>query len=255
MDIFLPIFLVVAFGGILGGYVIEGGSPAMLVGVSPIIMVLGGTIGVVGLSFTKDILKDIPGLFKVLIRAEKHEVEELIEKLKEMCVQVRRNGLLCLESQIEAETDSIMRKGMRLLVDGANSEVTRESLELAVEMMSERHKERASIFEAAAGYCPTMGIIGTVTGLVLVLSDMADIDALGEKIAVAFIATLYGVGFANLFFMPLATRLKVKNKEEVIYKSVIIEGLLMIQEGAAVNALEERLVSFLSDKKLAQRNL
>ncbi|MDD3349605.1 MAG: motility protein A [Eubacteriales bacterium] len=255
MDIFLFIFLGVSFGGVIGGFLIEGGSPGMLVGISPIVIVLGGTIGACGVSFPKEVLKDIPKVFKALIRGDKYNVEELIDTLKEMCVQVRRNGLLCLESQIEAEPDSIMRKGMRLLVDGANSDVTRESLELAVEMMSARHKERGAFFEAAAGFCPTMGIIGTVMGLVLVLSDMSDIDSLGHKISVAFIATLYGVGIANLLFMPLATRLKGKNHAEVMYKSVIIEGLLMIQEGAAVNALEERLVSFLSDKKLVERNL
>jgi len=255
MDIFFLIFLVVSFGSIIGGFLIEGGSPGMLVGISPIIIVLGGTLGACGVSFPKSVLFDIPRVFKVLIKDEKRDIEELIDVLKEMCIQVRRNGLLCLESQIAEEPDSVMRKGMRLLVDGANSDVTRESLELAVEMMSERHKEKAAFFEAAAGFCPTMGIIGTVMGLVLVLSDMSDIDSLGHKISVAFIATLYGVGTANLFFMPLASRLKAKNKEEQIYKSVIIEGLLMIQEGAAVNALEERLVSFLPDKKLVERDL
>ena len=122
-------------------------------------------------------------------------------------------------------------------------------------MMAGRHKERYAVLEQAGGFSPTMGIAGTVMGLVLVLSDMGDIESLGEKIAVAFIATLYGIGIANLLWLPMANRLKHKNKEEVLYKSVIIEGLLMIQEGAAVNALEEKLVSFLSDKKLKARNL
>ena len=255
MDIFFPIFVVVAFGSLIGGYVLEGGSLFALLSPTSFIIVFGGTIGAVGVSFPMEILKAIPGCFKVLIKEKKYDMDELIDKLKDMCVQVRRNGLLCLESQIEAEEDSIMRKGMRLLVDGANSEVTRESLELALERMSDRHKERANIFDQAGGFSPTMGIAGTVMGLVLVLSDMSDIEALGEKIAVAFIATLYGIGIANLLWLPLANRLKGKNKKEVVYKSMIIEGLLMIQEGAAVNALEEKLVSFLPDKKLVQRNL
>lgn len=255
MDIFFFVFTIFAFGSLLGGFMLDGGSAASLLSVTSFMIVVGGTIGAIGVSFPLHILKDIGGVFKVLIKEKKYNTDELIDKLKDMCVQVRRNGLLCLESQIEGESDSIMRKGMRLLVDGANSEVTRESLELALDMMSGRHKERYAVLEQAGGFSPTMGIAGTVMGLVLVLSDMGDIESLGEKIAVAFIATLYGIGIANLLWLPMANRLKHKNKEEVLYKSVIIEGLLMIQEGAAVNALEEKLVSFLSDKKLRARNL
>jgi chemotaxis protein MotA len=255
MDIFFFIFTVFAFGSLLGGFTIDGGSVTSLLSPTSFMIVFGGTIGAIGVSFPLNILKDVPGVFKVLIKEKKYDMDELIDKLKDMCVQVRRNGLLCLESQIEGEEDSIMRKGMRLLVDGANSEVTRESLELALDMMAERHKERANVFDQAGGFSPTMGIAGTVMGLVLVLGDMGDIESLGEKIAVAFIATLYGIGIANLLWLPIGNRLKNKNKKEVLYKSVIIEGLLMIQEGAAVNALEEKLVSFLSDKKLKARNL
>ena len=124
-----------------------------------------------------------------------------MERMKAMCIQVRQSGLLSLESQIDQEPDSLMRKGMRLIVDGTSPQYTREALELTLQVIDERHKARAKIFEAAGGYSPTMGIIGTVLGLVHVLSDLQEPDTLGPKIAMAFIATLYGIGLANLFWL------------------------------------------------------
>jgi chemotaxis protein MotA len=137
-----------------------------------------------------------------------------MERMKAMCFQVRQSGLLSLESQIDQEPDSLMRKGMRLIVDGTSPSYTREALELTLQIIDERHKARAKIFEAAGGYSPTMGIIGTVLGLVHVLSDLEEPDTLGPKIAMAFIATLYGIGLANLFWLPLGNKLKEKNRME-----------------------------------------
>jgi chemotaxis protein MotA len=139
---------------------------------------------------------------------------------------------------------------MRLIVDGTSPQYTREALELSLQIIDERHKSRCRIFEAAGGYSPTMGIIGTVLGLVHVLSDLQEPDTLGPKIAMAFIATLYGIGLANLLWLPIAGRLKEKNRMEVLYKSMIIEGLLLIQEGVNTNYMEEKLSSFLSESQL-----
>ena len=119
MDIFFFIFTVFAFGSLLGGFMLDGGSATSLLSPTSFMIVFGGTVGAIGVSFPLHILKDIGGVLKVLIKEKKYNTDELIDKLKDMCVQVRRNGLLCLESQIEGESDSIMRKGMRLLVDGS----------------------------------------------------------------------------------------------------------------------------------------
>lgn len=254
MDIFVLIFLIFGFTSIIVGFILEGGHLIGLVSLTSAVIIIGGTIGAVGVSFPKEELLRIPKIFKALLRNEKHDVTELIERMKAMCIQVRQSGLLSLESQIESEPDSLMRKGMRLIVDGTSPAYTREALELTLEVISDRHLSGAKIFESAGGFSPTMGIIGTVLGLVHVLSDLQEPDTLGPKIATAFIATLYGIGLANVVWLPIAQNLKEKNRKEILYKSMIIEGLLLIQEGVNTNYMEEKLTSFLSESQLSKRN-
>lgn len=251
MDIFVLIFTLVGFSSVIGGFILEGGHLAGLFSATSILIILGGTIGATGVSFPKDELIQLPKIFKVLFKNQKYDYAALMERMKSMCIQVRQSGLLSLESQIDAEPDSLMRKGMRLIVDGTSPAYTREALELSLEVIDERHKSRSKIFEAAGGFSPTMGIIGTVLGLVHVLGNMKDPDSLGPKIATAFIATLYGIGLANLLWLPLANNLKGKNQAEMLYKSMIIEGLLLIQEGVNTNYMEEKLSSFLTEAQIS----
>lgn len=255
MDIFVILFIAVGFGSVITGYLLEGGAMSGLFSLASLLIILGGTVGAVGVSFPKDELKQIPKILKIFFINEKRDYIALIDKMKVMCIQVRQSGLLTLEGQIEYEDDSLMRKGMRLIIDGAASANTRKALELSLEVMSERHLARANIFEAAGGFSPTMGIIGTVMGLVSVLSDLQDPESLGPKIAMAFIATLYGIGLANLVWLPIANNLKEKNRREILYKTMIIEGLLLIQEGVNSNFIEEKLSGFLTDSQLLDRNL
>jgi chemotaxis protein MotA len=247
MDIFFIIFTVTGFGSVITGFILEGGHLSGLWAPSAILIIVGGTIGATGMCFPKSDLAQIPKLFGVLIKDQKYDYAVLMDRMKAMCVQVRQSGLLSLESQIDQEPDSLMRKGMRLIVDGTSPTYTREALELTLQIIDERHKARAKIFEAAGGYSPTMGIIGTVLGLVHVLSDLEEPDTLGPKIAMAFIATLYGIGLANLLWLPLGNKLKEKNRMEILYKSMIIEGLLLIQEGVNTNYMEEKLSSFIAE--------
>jgi Flagellar motor component len=247
MDIFLIIFVVIGFASVIGGFILEGGHLAGLLSLTSIMIILGGTIGATGVSFPKDELFQIPKMFKVIIMDQKYNYRDLMDRMKAMCIQVRQSGLLSLESQIDQEPDSLMRKGMRLIVDGTSPTYTREALELSLQIIDERHKSRGKIFEAAGGYSPTMGIIGTVLGLVHVLGNLEDPDTLGPKIATAFIATLYGIGLANLVWLPLGNKLKEKNRMEILYKSMIIEGLLLIQEGVNTNYMEEKLSGFLTE--------
>ena len=250
MDIFFIIFAITGFGAVITGFIMEGGHLAGLFAPSALLIIVGGTVGATGVSFPKDELLQFPRIFKVLIKDQKYDYRTLMERMKAMCIQVRQSGLLSLESQIDQEPDSLMRKGMRLIVDGTSPQYTREALELTLQVIDERHKARGKIFEAAGGYSPTMGIIGTVLGLVHVLSDLEEPDTLGPKIAMAFIATLYGIGLANLFWLPVAGKLKEKNRMEMLYKSMIIEGLLLIQEGVNTNYMEEKLSSFLSEAQI-----
>ncbi|MBN7774134.1 flagellar motor protein [Clostridium aminobutyricum] len=253
MDIFVLIFLVVGFGAVIGGFLLEGGHLIALVSLTSIVIILGGTIGATGASFPKEQLIRLPKIFKVILRDEKYDTAALIQKMKAMCIQVRQNGLLSLENQIDAEPDSLMRKGMRLIVDGTSAEHTKEALEVYMEAMADRHHSAAQMFEAAGGFSPTMGITGTVLGLVHVLGNLEEPDSLGPKIATAFIATLYGIGIANLIWLPLAGNLKAKHAQEVLYKSMIIEGLLLIQQGANTNYMDEKLTSFLSEAQISQK--
>ncbi|HWQ80107.1 MAG TPA: flagellar motor protein, partial [Anaerovoracaceae bacterium] len=247
------IFVVMGFGSVIGGFVLEGGHIAGLFSASAVLIILGGTIGATGVSFPTNELREVPKMFKVIIQNQKYDYRALMERMKAMCVQVRQSGLLSLESQIDSEPDSLMRKGMRLIVDGTSPTYTREALELTLQVIEDRHISRSKIFEAAGGYSPTMGIIGTVLGLVHVLGNLEDPDSLGPKIALAFIATLYGIGLANLFWLPLGNKLKEKNRMEILYKSMIIEGLLLIQEGVNTNYMEEKLSSFLSEAQLIKK--
>ena len=255
MDIFFFIFIVMGFGSVIGGFLLEGGEIAGLVSPTAILIILGGTIGATGISFPRRELVEVPRMLRVLVQDKKYDYRALMERMKAMCVQVRQSGLLSLESQIDAEPDSLMRKGMRLIVDGTSPTYTREALELTLQVIEDRHLSRSKIFEAAGGYSPTMGIIGTVLGLVHVLGNLEDPDTLGPKIALAFIATLYGIGLANLFWLPLGNKLKEKNRMEILYKSMIIEGLLLIQEGVNTNYMEEKLSSFLSEAQLLKRTV
>lgn len=250
MDLFLIIFTVIGFGSVIGGFLLEGGHIMGLVAPTSALIIIGGTVGAVGISFPNSELKEIPRILRVLLRDQKYDFIGLMNRMKAMCVQVRQSGLLSLESQIDSEPDALMRKGMRMIVDGTSPNYTREALELSLDVITDRHSARAKIFEAAGGYSPTMGIIGTVLGLVHVLSDMKEPDTLGPKIAMAFTATLYGIGFANLLWLPIAGKLKAKNQMETLYKSMIIEGLLLIQEGVNTNYMEEKLSSFLSEAQL-----
>ncbi|MDD2190488.1 MAG: flagellar motor protein [Eubacteriales bacterium] len=250
MDIFLIIFMVFGFTAVVVGFLLEGGHAIALLAPTSLLIVLGGTIGAVGVSFPMSELKELPKIIKVLITDKKYDYRELMERMKAMCVQVRQSGLLSLESQIDQEPDSLMRKGMRLIVDGTSPAYTREALELTLDVIEDRHKARSKIFDSAGGYSPTLGIIGTVLGLIHVLSNLDEPETLGPKIAGAFTATLYGLSFANLLFLPIGSKLKEKNRMEILYKTMIIEGLLLIQEGVNTNYMEEKLSSFLSEAQL-----
>ena len=178
-----------------------------------------------------------------------------MELFRELSVKTRKNGLLSLEADLnESDMDSFTKKGLQMVVDGIEPSTIRGILETKLENMSERHHDGAAIFEAAGGFGPTMGIIGTVMGLVHVLSNLSDPNSLVLKIAVAFIATLYGVASANLLWLPFASKLKALDKLEILEKEMIIEGILLLQEGANPNALVGKLEGFLQEDIIKEDN-
>lgn len=255
MDLGIVISIIVGFGSMIFAFHEEGGSLSALLAPTAALIVLGGTIGAVGVAFPTHLLKKVHKIIGVAFKKQPDKRGELIEFFKELSVKTRKNGLLSLESDLNDENmDDFVKKGLQMVVDGIEPSIIRGILETKLENMSERHHEGAAIFEAAGGFAPTMGIIGTVMGLVNVLSNLSDPNSLGPKIAVAFIATLYGVGTANLLWLPLGTKLKNLDKQEMLEKVMIIEGVLLLQEGANPNALVGKLEGFLEPGQVNNEN-
>lgn len=254
MDISVVIFIIVGYGAIIAGFLLEKGQLTALFLLAPAVIVFGGTAGAVGLTFPGEILKRLPGIMKVIINPKKIDLPGLVTYFKDVSYKTRKNGLLSLEGEISADPnlDPFIKKGLQLVVDGVDPQAVRSILELELESTSERHKKGAAIFEQAGGYSPTLGIIGTVMGLVHILSDLSDPTTLGPKIASGFLATLYGLSFANLLFLPLATRLKAIDEREYNEKSLIIEAILYVQEGINPNTIAEKLKGFLSKIEVAK---
>lgn len=249
MDITIIISLVIAFGAILIGFTLEGGSALSLVQLSAAIIVFGGTFGALGVSFPMKVLAKLPKCLGIAFKKRESNLEESINYFHRISIKTRQEGLLVLESELKDEsTDPFIRRGLQMVVDGVDLAEVRSILDTKLEQMVERHESGIEMFAASGGFAPTMGIIGTVMGLVLVVSNLSDPDELGHKIAAAFMATLYGIASANLFWLPIANKLKVIDKEEVNEKLMYIEAICLIQQGTNPNTLVSKLQGFLSEK-------
>ncbi len=241
MDLSTIIGIIVGFGFIIVGFILEGGTVGSLWGFSAALIVFGGTAGAVLISFPLSDLRNLPKWFKIAFTGQSFGSGEAYETLVRFAEKARREGLLSLEQELETVTDRFTRQGMQLVIDGTDPEITREILESNIAVLEKRHKVGVAVFEAAGGYGPTMGIIGTVMGLVMVLGNLSDPEALSHSIAAAFIATLYGVGSANLLWLPIATKLKMKDKSEVSAMEMVLDGILSIQAGENPSILKEKL--------------
>lgn len=248
MDLSSIIGIVLGFGMLLLAYVEEGGSLLGLLVPTAAMIVFGGTIGAVMASFSMEDIKQVPKLFKIMFTEKKYEVNDLIGILCGFAEKARREGLLSLERETANIDDEFLRQGIQLVVDGTDPALVRDILETQIDFTDQRHKIGADIFESAGGYSPTMGIIGTVLGLVQVLGNLSNPDELGPSIAVAFIATLYGVAFANLAWLPIGHKLKLKSKQERFMREIALEGILSIQAGDNPSIVKEKLRAFLSTK-------
>jgi chemotaxis protein MotA len=243
--------VIIGFAALIVAFVLEGGHVSSLFAPTAAIIVFGGTAGAVGLSFPAEDLKRIPKILKVAFSKRNSDVGNLIEYFKNIAIKTRKEGLLSIEEEISNDDtiDPFIKKGLQLVVDGVEPQTVRSVLEAEAYATFERHKSGIAIFEGAGGFAPTMGIIGTVMGLVHVLGNLSDPDNLGPSIAVAFIATLYGVASANLLWLPIGNKLKALNKQENREKELIIEAILSIQEGLNPNTLVEKLKSFLDKEQ------
>ncbi|MBN1980905.1 MAG: motility protein A [Chitinivibrionales bacterium] len=254
MDIALVLGLITGFGMLIIGYMIEGGSPAALFAISPIFIVVGGTLGAVMTQFRMRDVLGIPQKMKYALFDQGMDSSEIVDLLVSFSERARREGILSLESDFATKLsdpryDPMLLKGTRLAIDGTETDLINDILENEIFFFENKKKHDASLFEAAGGYSPTMGIIGTVMGLVMVLGNLDKPDELGPAIAAAFIATLYGVSLANLVYLPIAGKIKNKAKQGVIQKQLIKEGIMAIQAGENPHLIREKLEIFCENYK------
>lgn len=244
MDITTIIGLLSGFAALIIAFLLEDGTMGALVSVTAGLIVLGGTFGATIVSFTLEELKKVPAVLRIAFQNQDYDFRSLIDEIVQLADQARREGLLSLEKNLGEIEDPFLKLGVQLVIDGVEGTLLQGLLETEIFCTEERHKNGIAIFEAAGGYSPTMGIIGTVMGLVNVLGRMDDPGALGPAIAVAFIATLYGVGFANLLWLPIAAKLKTKHKKEMFYREICLEGILSLQAGENPAFIREKLLVF-----------
>lgn len=244
-------FLFFGFAALISGFLLEGGHLGGLVGPSAFIIVLGGTIGATGVSTPFDVFRQFGKAFFVAVRNKAVDFQGTIRQLNDLSTKARKEGLLSLEADVANEAyDPFLRDGLGLAIDGIDPETVRSIMEEQIYQISKRHETRAKMFEAAGGFSPTMGILGTVMGLVHVLSNLSNPDTLGPAIAAGFLATLYGIGFANIIFLPVAARLKALDAKESTGRAMLLEGILSIIAGESPAILSQKLRVFLSRQQL-----
>lgn len=247
MDILTVIGVVVGLGTLLGGQALEGGNIGSILQFTAAMIVLGGTMGAVMVQFTLPKFLEAMKLGLEALKAPNNNAVAFIEKIVEYANVVRKQGILALESKVKEVKDPFFRKGLQLLMDGTEPRLIREILEVDLSFSEEHFAMAAKLFEAAGGYCPTFGILGAVMGLIHVMENLADPSKLGSGIATAFVATVYGVLTANLILLPIAGKLKLRNRLDGITKELIIEGIMSMAAGDNPRMIEEKLEGFLTE--------
>lgn len=236
--------ILVAFLAIIGGYAYEGGAILTLFHLSAFIIVIGGSFGAVMLQTPKkDFLNGLRMLPQVW-QSDKYQFTVYLHKIQYWSETSRQRGFLALEQDIEQEPDPFVQKALMMLVDGAEHETLRDSLQMQVELESEHKLRGANIFEALGGYSPTIGILGAVLGLIQAMSHINDPAVLGQGIATAFVATIYGVGAANMLFIPIGEKLKAKIDQEILFREMIINGVIAAANGENPQLISRRLSAY-----------
>jgi chemotaxis protein MotA len=253
MDKATLIGLVLGLGAVIGGQVLEGGKVGSIIQLTAFVIVFGGTFGAVFLSYPfHDVLGGFKGIKKV-IKEPPDDPYQVINQIIEYANKARKEGILSLEKEIKNAKNPYLAKALTMAVDGIEPHVLREAMEAELEFANEYGKMNSKIFKAAGGYAPTIGILGAVLGLISVMENLSDPSKLGAGIAVAFVATVYGVGSANLLFLPIATKMEVRNRHETIINEMILEGVVALSTGENPRLIEDKLVSFLSDLQKNKR--
>ncbi|MDH4179118.1 MAG: flagellar motor protein [Armatimonadota bacterium] len=246
MDLTTLVGLLIAWGAVLCSILLEGGHLGAFWNLPAALIVIGGTIGATAIGLP---MRQAMGAAQVLMRAflgRPVNGVDVIELLSDLIRRARRDGVLGLESEIRNIDNEFLRSGLQLVIDGTSQDLLRDILKAEIEAMRARHEMGQAVFTAAGGFAPTLGIIGTVMGLIHMLGKLDKPEEMGHSIAAAFVATLYGVAIANLILLPIANKLKANSEEELTAYELAVEGILALQAGESPRVANTRMRSFLS---------
>jgi chemotaxis protein MotA len=245
--------LCLAIGAILGGQALEGGSIKSILQPTAALIVLGGTFGSCLLQFQ---IAVAIASFKAVIRVFKEPKinnREVIQEIIRLANKARKEGVISLEADAQKINDSFLKRALTMAMDGVEPKVLRDTMELEIANLEEEAEQPIKFWQAAGGYSPTIGILGAVLGLIHVMENLSDPSKLGGGIAVAFVATVYGVGLANLIYLPMSGKLKLKAKAHLVAKEIMLVGVIGILEGENPRLIEDKLKSYLSRKELEEQ--
>jgi chemotaxis protein MotA len=245
------VFLAIA--GIVAGLLIEGGNLGQILQPTAALIVFGGTMGAVLLQFP---LSTIVAAFRSLahvFRAPRKQNDELIKLLIDFANKARRNGIVSLDSDVQKIQDPFLKQSLTLAIDGTEPNDLRRIMLVSLDSSTENAERLPAVFESAGGFSPTIGILGAILGLIQVMQHLDDIQEVGRGIAVAFVATIYGVGIANLFFLPFAGKMRIRINDEHKCREMILEGVISILEGMNPRMIEIKLAGYLDDSSLNKK--
>lgn len=245
--------LILAAAGILGGMTIEGGKLAQIMQPTAAMIVLGGTIGGVMISYPLPVVISSFKRLSQVIFERGVNLEGLIQEMLGYAQKARKEGIVSLDSGLEKVQNPFLKKALMLAIDGTEPEELRKIMELDMGNMSEQEEKAPQVFEAAGGYAPTMGIVGAVLGLIQVMQHLSDVSEVGRGIAVAFVATIYGLVCANLVFLPSAGKLKHRNRQEELTREMILEGVISILEGLNPRMVETKLRGYMAESAAPEK--
>jgi chemotaxis protein MotA len=253
MDKGTVIGALVAAGAILFGLLLEGGRVGQVLQPTAALIVFGGTLGAIMVQFPFGVVITAFRSLVTIFFVPKNDPQAVIREIVIIAHKARKLGIVSLDNDLDSIQDPFLRKSLMLAVDGTEPGELRKIMELEMERQGEHEENSPRVFESAGAFSPTIGIIGAVLGLIQVMQHLDDINEVGRGIAVAFVATLYGVGAANLIFIPSAGKLKIRIREEQVVREMMLEGVISVLEGMNPRMIENKLVSYLADMPVEAR--
>lgn len=240
--------IAIAVGGITLGLILEGGRVSQILQPTAAIIVFGGTIGAVMLQFPMRVIVQAAKQLRNVFHERDSSAQQTVQQLVGYANQARRTGMVSLDNELEKIEDPFLRRSLTLAVDGTEPEELRKMMESELQARAEEEDLIARVFESAGGFSPTIGIIGAVLGLIQVMQHLQNMDEVGKGIAVAFVATIYGVGAANLIFLPCAGKLKIRFRHLQVVREMTLEGVISVLEGMNPHVLEGKMLGFLQEQ-------